>query len=188
LKNKYEQGEEYDTIMIGWGSCHLIKDERHYFAIHQYRKQIPKQGDLLVTKCKMPTLYTGLLFDLARNDIGLTKVNEEQFYNLAEIFYIGPATERKFIDSMVADIRYTGKAMLAQNKGQDQRITGGLFDGKKLFAAMQTVTRNHIGRFLKYVAARPTKYAGNVWKVSEIFATWMVNKTPEVMDEEPGKE
>ena len=188
LKKRYEQGEEYDTIMIGWGHCHLIKDEWHYFAIHQYRKQVPKQGDLLVTKCKMPTLHTGLLFDLARYDISLTKVDEEQFFNSTEIFYMGPATERKFLDSMVVDIRYTGKAMLTQNKGQDQRITGGLFDGKKLFAAMQNVTRTDIEKFLKYVVGRPTKYAGNVWKVSEIFATWVVNKTPEVLDEETGKE
>ena len=188
LKNRYQQGVEYDTNMIGFGRCHLIKDEWHYFAIHQYRKQVPKQGDLLVTKCKLPKLYTGLLFNLARYGISLTRVDEEQFYHSAEVFYMRPASEQEFLDSMIADIRYTGKAMLAQKNGQDQSIKGGLFNGKKLFATMQRVTREQLEKFLKYVAARPTKYAGNTWKLSEIFATWMVSKTPEVIDESPGQE
>jgi hypothetical protein len=187
LKHRYEQGVEYDTNMIGWGRCYLVKDEWHYFAIHQQNRK-PEQGDLLVTKCRMPKTFTGLLFNLARNDISLIRVDENQFYNSAEVFYMGPKSEQDFLDSMVADIRFTGKAMLLQNSGKDQSISGGLFHGKKLFAAMQRVKRDDVEKFLKYVNARPVKYAGNVWKISEIFATWMVSKTPEVIEDGGGQE
>jgi len=183
LKHRYEQGIEYDTNMIGFGRCYLIKDEWHYFAIHQNQNRKPGQGDLLVTKCKIPKVYTGILFNLARHDISLTRVDEDQFYNSAEVFYMGPRSEQNFLDSMAADIRYTGKAMLTQNNGKDQLIKGGLFNGKKLFAAMQTVKHDDVEKFLKYMIARPAKYAGNVWKISEIFATWMANNTPEVIEE-----
>ena len=48
---------------------------------------------------------------------------------------------------------------------------------------MQATTRTDVEKFLKYMAARPKKYAGNVWKISEVFATWMVNNTPVVAEE-----
>jgi hypothetical protein len=182
LKHRYESGKEYDTSAIGWGKCYLIKEEWHYFTIKRYNDRAPMQGDLLVTKCRLPRAHTGILFNLARNGISFSRVDETQFYNSGEVFYFGPGTEQAMIDSMAADIRYTGKAMAEQNDGQDQVIEGGNYSGKKLFATMQTVTKTDVLKFLKYASARPSKYAGNVWKVSEVFATWMVSKTPEVIE------
>ena len=54
-------------------------------------------------------------------------------------------------------------------------------DGKKIFEAMETTTRKELEEFLKYVIARPVKYAGNRWKLSEIFATWVINKSPQAI-------
>ena len=182
LKHRYEQGKEYDTTAIGWGKCYLIKGEWHYFTVTRYHERSPMQGDLLVTKCKLPKTHIGILFNLARHGISLSRVDETQFYNSAEVFYFGPGTEQAIIDSMAADIRYTGKAMAEQGDGQDQTIEGGNYHGKKLFATMQTITKTDVSKFLKYAAARPSKYAGNVWKIAEVFATWMVSKTPEVIE------
>jgi hypothetical protein len=47
---------------------------------------------------------------------------------------------------------------------------------------MQAVTRNELESFLKYVIARPKKYAGNKWKISELFATWATSGTPVVVE------
>jgi predicted phosphatase len=71
--------------------------------------------------------------------------------------------------------------MKLQMPEQNQPVVGGLFDGKKLFDAMQAVTTTELNEFFKYIVVRPEKYAGNTWKLSEIFATWMVNKTPQVI-------
>ena len=182
LKYRYETGKEYDTATIGYGRCYLIKSEWNYFTIKRINDRGPQQGDLLLTKCKMPKAYTGVLFNLARNGISLTKVDDLPFYNSTEVFYFGPATEQSYLDSMAADIRYTAKAMVEQGSIPNQIISGGIYNGKKLFDAMQVVTKKDVEKFLKYTNASPSKYAGNVWKVSEVFATWMISNTPEAIE------
>jgi hypothetical protein len=183
LKHRYENNSLYDTAIIGWGRCHLIKSNYYYFAIHKYHDDEPKQGNLLYTKCKAPLIYNGLLFNISRHAISLTKVDESQFYyNIAVFSDITKEKEWEILDSMAADIQYTGKVMLEQSPQTDQFIKGGIYDGKKLFAAMQEVKRNDVIAFLKYMIARPAKYAGNVWKLSEVYATWMVNESPTVIE------
>ncbi|MBL0359266.1 MAG: hypothetical protein IPP72_21435 [Chitinophagaceae bacterium] len=48
---------------------------------------------------------------------------------------------------------------------------------------MQEITEADVMNFLKYVWARPAKYAGNSWRISEVFATWMTSGTPELEGE-----
>ena len=183
LKHRYENGGSYDTSIIGWGRCQLIKSNYYYFPIHKFHEEEPQQGNLLYTKCKAPVKYTGLLFEIGRHAISLTKVDESQFYYAVDIFSeITVEKEKEILDSMVADIRYTGKAMLQQSPEMNQEIKGGIYSGKKLFVAMQEVKRSELEEFLKYMAVRPSKYAGNVWKVSEVFATWAVSDSPVVKD------
>lgn len=180
LKHRYEKGA-LDTNLIGWGRCHLIKGSFYYFSIHKYREEEPEQGDLLYTKCKTPPYYKSLLFEINRHAINLTAVDETQFYNAGEIFVLDQQKEKVLLDSMVSDIHFTGLAMKKQMPDQNQTVKGGLFDGKKLFEAMELVTRKELEEFLKYIVAKPGNYAGNTWKLSEVFATWMINRTPQVI-------
>ncbi len=180
LKHRYMNGT-LDTTLIGWGRCHLIKGNYYYFAINKYQTEEPEQGDLLYTKCKTPVYYKSLLFDINRHAISLTTVDDNQFYHAAEIFQLNQQKEKTFLDSMVADIRFTGATMKKQMPEQNQPVEGGLFNGKRLFDAMEISTKNELEEFLKYIVARPERYAGNTWKLSEIYATWMINKTPQVI-------
>jgi hypothetical protein len=181
LKHRYEDGT-LDTNLIGWGRCHLIKSNYYYFAIHKYREEEPEQGDLLYTKCKTPVFYKSPLFDINRHAINLTTVEELQFCHAGEIFTLNTEKENRILDSMVADIRYTGRVMKTQIPDQNQLVDGGIFDGKKLFDAMELTGKKELLEFLKYIVARPEKYAGNTWKLSEIFATWVVSKSPQVVE------
>ena len=180
LKHRYENGN-IDTNLIGWGRCNLIKGDYYYFSIHKYSKEEPEQGDLLYTKCKMLPYYKSLLFDINTHAIDLTTVYEDQFYHAAELFQLNAQKEKVLLDSMIADIRFTGKEMKKLMPDQNQLVKGGLFDGKKIFEAMETANRKELEEFLKYVIARPVNYAGNTWKLSEIFATWAINKSPQVI-------
>jgi len=180
LKHRYEDGA-LDTNLIGWGRCHLIKGNYYYFAIHKTGNEEPEQGDLLYTKAKTPNYYKSLLFDINRHAMSLTTVDESQFYHAAEVFLLNQQKEKALLDSMVADIKFTGGAMKKQMPEQNQLVEGGLFNGKKLFDAMEATTRKELEEFLKYVIARPERYAGNTWKLSEIFATWIVSKAPQVI-------
>ena len=183
LRHRFENGTDYDSSMIGWGRCQLIKTNYYYFAIHKYHADEPAQGNLLYTKCKAPVKYKGLLFNISRQAISLTKVDESQFYYSNDIFSeITPEKEKAILDSMVADIQFTGKTMLDISPQMNKDVKGGIYDGKKLLAAMQEVKHSEVEDFLKFMAARPAKYAGNVWKISEVFATWMINETPTIKE------
>lgn len=182
LKHRYKSNTESDTSLIGWGRCELIKSNYYYFSIHKYHNVEPVQGDLLYTKCKTPVYYQSPLYDLNRHGISLTKVDETQFCHSIDLFSLNPQKENALLDSMIADLRFTGKAMKGQMPEQNQLIKGGLYDGKKLFDAMAQAERKELEEFLKYIIARPANYAGNVWKLSEIYATWMINKTPQVIE------
>lgn len=180
LKHRFENGT-LDTALIGWGRCNLIKGNYYYFTITKYGKQEPKQGNLLYTKCKTPSYYKSPLFDINRHAINLTDVYENQFYHSADIFSLDQQKEKKILDSMIADIKFTGNAMKKQMPENNALVSGGMFDGKKVFDVMETINRKELEEFLKYIVARPQNYAGNNWKLSEIFATWIVSKAPQVI-------
>lgn len=72
--------------------------------------------------------------------------------------------------------------MQQQMPENDQLISDGIFKGKRLFNAMQAATRKDLELFLKYVNARPKNYAGNNWKITEVFATWIVSGAPTVLE------
>jgi hypothetical protein len=180
MRHNYSNSK--DTTGIGWGRCQLIKSNYYYFAMHCHDKSIkPQKDDMVYTMVGYPAALKGRIFGLVKNAIYFQHVTEEKFYDFITPASMNEQQENSLIDSLVADIKYTGKEMLKQNNGQDQDVKGGIFDGKKLFAAMQTVTRAHVKDFIDYVLARPQKYAGNNWKIAETFATWMVNSTPTVI-------
>jgi hypothetical protein len=180
LKHRYENGP-LDTNLVGYGRCNLIKGDFYYFTITKYGKQEPKQGDLLYTKCKTIPYYKSVLYEVNRHAIDLTDVYENPFYHSMDIFSLDKQKENAILDSMVADLKFTGSAMKKQIPEQNRVIEGGMFDGKKLFESMETVTNTQLREFLKYMAARPQNYAGNTWKLSEIFATWMISNSPQVI-------
>jgi hypothetical protein len=183
LKHCFKQGVELDTAMIGWGRCQLIKGEYCYFGIHLNKNQQVEEGDLLYLRLTVQVAHNGRLLDVMKHAIELTRVTDEKFLFPADIFSLTRQKEAALLDSMISDIHYTGNVMMEQMPDQNQLIKGGLYDGKKLFDAMQAATRAELEQFLNYMIARPTKYAGHNWKISEIFATWMVSDTPRVLED-----
>jgi len=181
LRGNHSNG---DTATIGAGKCDLIKGSYYYFGIHLAdKKKLPQKGDLIYTRAGYPATYKGQIYHLLRFDIHLQHVTEGAFYSVAFPVLGDKHQEAGVIDSLVADIKYTGREMLKQNDGQDRLITKGRFRDKKLFAAMQQITAVDVTDFLDYVIARPVMYAGNDWKIAEIFATWMDGGTPAVVKE-----
>jgi len=182
VQHVFRAGEDLDTAAIGWGRCQLIKGQYYYFGIHLYRNQDLKGGDLLYAKIKVPVQYSGLLLDVMKHDINLTTVDDRPFLMWSDLFTNNKQKETAILDSMVADLHYTASVMQQQMPGQNLSIIGGIYNGNKLFPAMLKATRAELELFLKYIVARPRKYAGNTWKISEIFATWMVSETPTVIE------
>ena len=178
----YKSGTTLDTAMIGYGRCQLIKGEYYYFSIQHSKMQQPADGDILYVLLKLPVVYNGLLLKVMNHALEFTNVYGEPFMAGNAIFTNTKQNELDLLDSMVNDIKFTGGEMLKQMPEQNLVINGGIYNGKKLFEAMQAVKRTELELFLKYVSARPKNYAGNTWKISETFATWMNSSTPRVVE------
>jgi hypothetical protein len=182
LYHCYKNGTKPDTALIGWGRCSLIKGDYYYFGIRLKKDQQPSEGDIIYLKMKIPYRYDGLLLNVMNHSISFTNVYGQNFMKSDAVFTNTKNDELSMLDSMVNDIKFTGIAMLQQIPDQNQLIKDGLYNGKKLFEAMQDVKRNELELFLKYMIARPKIYAGNTWKISEIMATWMTGGTPTVIE------
>lgn len=57
-------------------------------------------------------------------------------------------------------------------------IVGGRFEGQTLKEAMLSSTTADLADFFAFVEAFPGKYIGYTWKLPEVYATWVINKTP----------
>ncbi len=136
------------------------------------------QNDILYTKILYPAKHRGQLFKLIQQAVYFERVTSGKFYTFETALELKETKERGIIDLMVSDIIYTGLEMQKKMDDQDMIIKGGLFDGKKLFATMQMITAENVKDFIDYVIARPVKYTGNTWKISETFATWVTSETP----------
>ena len=179
----YKTGVKLDTASIGWGRCQLIKGEYYYFSMHINTSQQPSAGDLLYVKLRMPYVYNGLLLGVMNRAMQFNNVYDEPFMTDNAVFTNTKKNELDLLDSMVSDIRFTGKEILKQMPEQNKVLNAGIYSGKKLFDAMQGAKRSELESFLKYIAARPKNYAGNDWKISEIYATWMSGGTPTVVED-----
>lgn len=54
----------------------------------------------------------------------------------------------------------------------------GIYEGRSISEVMDNVTPEDIAIFLGFVKAFPGKYIGKSWKISETFATWLINNSP----------
>ncbi len=181
LKSNFSNG---DTVTLGAGKCNLIKGAYYYFGIRLTdKKRLPKKGDLIFTQGNYPVAYKGQIYHLIRYSIYLQHVTGGTFYSFAFPVFGDKNQESSVIDSLEADIHYTGREMLQQNDGQDKIIATGRFKNKKIFTAMQQITNTDVTDFLDYMIARPRLYAGNDWKIAEVFATWMDGGAPTVIKE-----
>ena len=168
-----------DTSEMGKGKCIFITGAVYTFEIRlKEGKRLPKKGDLIYTEGFYPTNYKGQIYKLLLKDIYLEHLGGGGFYTFAFSVFGDRYQEASVIDSLVADIKYTGKEMLKLNPGQDRTIQIGTYKYKKLFTAMQEATAKEVVEFLDYVIFRPLRYAGNNWKISELFATWMDGGAP----------
>jgi hypothetical protein len=167
-------------VIIGEGTVNIINDTTVEMNSIVYDGKKIQKGDMamFLVPIEKPLKDT-LFFKMARLDIILKTVEDSSFYDRNKMLENSAeyGTE-KLLEAMVKDIRYTGMEMKAQKNSQDMEITSGIYKGQRLFDMMQKTKTADLQKFLLYVYARPDKYKAHEWKVSEIFATWVINGTP----------
>lgn len=169
-----------ETVQKGYGKCHLIKGAYYYFTIGHNNSGLElKKDDLLYTFMDKTNIYYGLIPKIASHFIRLQSVYENPFFDRYNIFLQWTEKdEQQVLDSLVADINFTGKYFMENDPSMDKLINSGDYEGKKTLAIMAGCKTADIKKFLEFIIARPRSYAGKEWKVSEIFATWLVNGAP----------
>ena len=172
-------GEAGETVQKGYGRCHLVKGVYHYFTIRNNRSGLPvNPRDLLYMFLDSTDIFYGRIPKLAGHFIRFQNVYETPFYDRYLVFNNWTVDhEQVQLDSMVADIRFTGQWMKENNDTQDAVVADGIYKGKSIFEVMSGCTEADLLRFLDFVIANPRLYAGGNWKLTETFATW-VSKNP----------
>jgi len=184
LRGIYRNNSE-DTGRKGWGKCQLIKGVYNYFAIHADAGKNPRKDDLVYTFIAAPAnSYQSPLFYCAGHNITFVSVTDTAFYKPR--YFFAKRTQQQdenILDKMLEDIQYTGRYFLANDSSMNKLIEEGAFKGGHILNEMVTAKKESLVQFLRYVAARSVKYAGNTWKVSETYATWVISGAPTVVEE-----
>lgn len=175
-------GPDLDTVEKGWGRCHLIKGDYYYFAIHQKRSGMPKAGDLVYTFIPRPASFaTSPIARCASHAVTFLDVEDSAFYRPADFLTTHTKAQNEaMMQKMVADVQRTGTFFLEENPEMNAEVAEGPYAGRKVLDVMATSTAKDLADFMGYVYARPRRYAGNRWKISETFATWVVAGAPQV--------
>ncbi len=174
------EGDRNNAVQKGYGRCHLVKGNYYYFSIGNNNSGLPlKKGDLIYTFMEPADVYQGYIPKLASHFIRLLDVYEQPFYDRYFVFTKWTKEdEKKIVDSMITDIKFTGKHFLENNPGMDVIIEEGIYKGKSTLKLMKECKTTDISNFFEYVIARPRLYAGKEWKLSEIFATCLSEGAP----------
>lgn len=177
------RGANVDTGSKGWGRCHLIKSQYNYFAVHLVKGKAPVAGDLVYTYIPRSAVgYRSPVFYCASHAVTFTDVEGKEFYKPEDFLKKRTKAQDEALEAlMVADVQRTGKYFLENDNSMNKLIEDGDYKGSKVLDVMTQTTAGDVTKFLRYVAARPRRYAGNQWKVSETFATWLMAGAPTVV-------
>ncbi|MEM8598788.1 MAG: CHAT domain-containing protein [Bacteroidota bacterium] len=146
-------------------------------------------GDLLELPIVIPaSTYDGLFLYLAQLGIRLTDNESVPLVTPEEVFALrSAADERARLQPFVDAVHEVGAFLVGLQENDNlpaayrvllDPIERGYYEGRLPFDLMQEATTDDLVRFLDFVRSYPGKYLGGRWKISETFATWLVNSTP----------
>lgn len=173
-----------DTGRKGFGKCHLIKGSFNYFSIKMAKGKKPQKGDLIYTFIPAPAnSYQSPLFFCALQNITFLTVRDSAFYE-PDNFLLKrtQVQDDKLLDKMIDDIHFTGNYFLQNDSSMNKPVETGRLKGKGVLNEMIQAKKEDLIHFLQYVAVRYANYAGNTWKISETYATWLMAGAPEVTE------
>lgn len=88
-------------------------------------------------------------------------------------YSLSNAEEQIVISNAISSIQ-----QCAEFTRESPPVKEGYYKDKKIESIMENVIEDDIRMFLGYVKAKPKKYVGKTWRISETFATWLLNNSP----------
>lgn len=117
---------------------------------------------------KSPRVFT----TLARNRIHLTDVYGNKLF----ADWDGSGSDQKMMEAFAEDIALVAQELQEELEGH--AIDLDIFKGQNLYEIMRDVDAQGVQYFVNYMASKPLIYRGEEWKISEVFATWVVAGAP----------
>jgi len=178
IGRKNEQNPQHEGTLTEKVTFEKILDENTtIFKANLSKKEKILSGDIFV--CKIPVKKNrpqNVFFNLVKNGIFFQSTQDEKPYYTyyAVLNTITSVKEKAIIEDMVADIRYVG-TFYSKEKNNFPTIEKGKYKGKNVLDAMIMATSAEVYNFLRFVEQNSSPYWANTWKISETYATWLVN-------------
>lgn len=125
-------------------------------------------------------VYRGPLFELYVNGVEFLDNARQPIVPAKELLYATDASaEARAFDRMVECLREVVEYTL----DIPERQTRTRFKGKLIHEILEVAGPDDLREFLRFVADYPGKYIGTRWKISETYATWLLNLAPPAMSD-----
>lgn len=160
------------------------------YATIKFNGAIPIVNDLVKLKAEVPVALSQSIFRNFILESVFWKSNDhERLFDRRFMYYFYDQLMEQEAFTLFNDQVKEVTSTLVSSKdtiGNGQyaaKITDGLFKGDNVIKAMLLADSAVYRLFLDYVIKHPENYAGNDFKFSEVFATWLLYKTPLVNDD-----
>lgn len=121
------------------------------------------------------TVYRGLLFDLYLNGITFLDNFKKPIVTLEEVLAANDDSgEKKALAAMVE----AGKEVVEFTTNMKEQVSHGKWQGARITGILEVSAPDDYRAFLRFVRDYPGKYIGKSWKISETYATWLINDAP----------
>jgi len=166
-------------------NCYIRELHDNYLVAHARNDTslAIKKDDLVEFKTRVPARWRKL--DVANallRGISFTDNYRQPVFHSRYLYYYADSltnkelviTAKKQIDEIVTTLAEdTAKGDYVHVKGNK-----GIFAGENVMRAMSRSNEEHVKLFLEFSSEFSRTYAGNPFKFSEVYATWVINNTP----------
>lgn len=120
-------------------------------------------------------IYRGLLFNLYTQGITFLDNYRKPIVTLEQIL---SATDDSSEQQALAAMVEAGHEVVEFTLEMKQTVSHGKWAGKTITPILEQSTPEDYRVFLRFVTDFPGKYMGKPWKISETYATWLINDAP----------
>lgn len=156
-------------VTLDRAEAHVAADPRHDLAA------ITPRSHMEVTVRLPRGIHRGILLDLALNGIIFLDNARQPLATLDELLSARDgAVEERALAAMVR----CGHEVIEFTTEMTTPIARGKWKGRVMADVLRESAVEDYRAFLRFVASFPGKYIGTAWKISETYATWLMNNAP----------
>jgi CHAT domain-containing protein/uncharacterized protein HemY len=180
----YKTGEDRDDSRIGDANVAFIRNDTAVCLVKLYKTGVAtdsiQYGDIIsfdvpLAKQKQRSIF----FDMQALNIVFTDIDKKPFYSLRSLLKDdGRKVEDSILKKMRLDIVATYEsynALYDSSAAVKKPLAKGRYKNKTVLDVMRNATNEDVLNFLFFVKSYPGKYMGHEYKISQTFATWVLN-------------